>query len=57
MGLLDAFTTQYGGTQWRRSVVARVGRTVVLTLVEPSRGAGDPDQAVDGARLAVAKLG
>ncbi len=55
-GLLDAFTS-YGDTQWRRSVVARVGRTVVLTVVEPSRGPGDADQAVDGARLAVAKLG
>jgi hypothetical protein len=56
VGLLDAFT-QYGGTQWRRSVVARVGRTVVLTVVEPTRGPGDADQAVEGARLAVAKLG
>ena len=57
VGLLDAWTTQYGGTTWRRSVVARAGRTVVLTVVEPSRGAGDADQAVEGARLAVAKLG
>jgi hypothetical protein len=56
VGLLDAFTV-YGDTQWRRSVVARVGRTVVFTVVEPTRGAGDADQAVDGARLAVAKLG
>ncbi|WP_028653654.1 sensor domain-containing protein [Nocardioides halotolerans] len=56
VGLLDGFTV-YGRTQWRRSVVARVGRTVVLTTVEPGRGAGDPDQAVAGARLAVAKLG
>jgi PknH-like protein len=56
VGLLDAFTV-YGDTQWRRSVVTRVGRTVVLTVVEPGRGPGDADQAVDGARLAVAKLG
>ena len=56
VGLLDAFTV-YGETQWRRSVVARVGRTVVFTVVAPARGPGDADQAVDGARLAVAKLG
>jgi hypothetical protein len=56
VGLLDAFT-QFGDTQWRRSVVVRKGRTVVLTVVEPSRGRGNADQAVDGARLAVAKLG
>ena len=37
VGLLDAFTV-YGATQWRRSVVARVGRTVVFTVVEPNRG-------------------
>ena len=56
VGLLDAFT-QSGDTQWRRSVVARVGKTVVFTVVEPTRGTGNADQAVDGARLAVAKLG
>jgi hypothetical protein len=55
-GLLDAFTV-YGDTQWRRSVVARVGRTVVFTVVEPNHGSGDARQAVKGARLAVAKLG
>lgn len=56
VGLLDAFT-QYGDTQWRRSVVARVGRTVVFTVVEPNRGTGNAAQSVEGARLAVAKLG
>ncbi len=56
IGLLDAFTV-YGDTQWRRSVVARVGRTVVFTVVEPNRGTGNAAQSVEGARLAVAKLG
>ena len=55
-GLLDAFTVR-GDTQWRRSVVARVGRTVVFTVVQVGRGPGDADQSVAGARLAVAKLG
>ncbi len=56
VGLLDAFA-QAGSTQWRRYVAARAGRTVVLTVVEPTRGKGDADQAVEAARLAVAKLG
>jgi hypothetical protein len=47
----------YGDTQWRRSVVTRVGRTVVFMVVEPTRGTGNAAQAVKGARLAVAKLG
>jgi hypothetical protein len=56
VGLLDAFTV-YGDTQWRRSVVTRVGRTVVFMVVEPTRGTGNAAQSVKGARLAVAKLG
>lgn len=56
VGLVDGFTV-HGRTQWRRYAAARAGRTVVLTVVEPHRGKGDPDQAVEATRLAVAKLG
>ena len=56
VGLLDAFI-QYGDTTWRRTLVTRTGRTVLLLEVEPRRGTGSAARAVDAAELALAKLG
>ena len=56
VGLLDAFI-QYGETTWRRTLVTRLGRTVLLLEVEPRRGTGSASRVVDAAELALAKLG
>ena len=56
VGLLDAFI-QYGDTTWRRTLVTRLGRTVLLLEVEPRRGTGSAARVADAADLALAKLG
>jgi hypothetical protein len=56
VGMLDAFI-QYGLTSWRRTLLTRVGRTVLLLVVEPRRGTGSGSRIADAADLAWAKLG
>jgi len=56
VGLLDAFI-QYGDTTWRRTLLTRVGRTVLELVVEPRRGTGSASRAADAGDLALAKLG
>ncbi|HEX5086623.1 MAG TPA: hypothetical protein VFV89_02375 [Nocardioides sp.] len=56
VGLLDAFI-QYGDTTWRRTLLTRVGRTVLELVVEPRRGTGSATRAVEAAELALDKLG
>jgi hypothetical protein len=56
VGLLDAFI-QYGDTTWRRTLLTRVGRTVLFLEVEPRHGTGSASRVVDAAELALAKLG
>jgi hypothetical protein len=56
VGMLDAFI-QGGLTTWRRTLVTRVGRTVLLLMVEPTRGNGSAARIEDAADLAWSKLG
>jgi hypothetical protein len=56
VGMLDAFI-QYGLTTWRRTLLTRVGRTVMLLVVEPRRGVGSASRVADAADLAWSKLG
>lgn len=55
-GMLDAFI-QYGDTVWRRTVVARVGRTVSVVVVAPPNGVGSEARALELAQLAVVRAG
>jgi hypothetical protein len=56
VGMLDAFI-QGGLTTWRRTLLTRVGRTVMLLVVEPRRGTGSASRVADAADLAWSKLG
>jgi hypothetical protein len=56
VGMLDAFI-QYGLTTWRRTLLTRVGRTVLLVVVEPRHGTGSASRAAEAAELALDKLG
>ena len=56
VGMLDAFI-QSGVTTWRRTLLTRVGRTVMLLVVEPRRGFGSASRVADAADLAWSKLG
>jgi hypothetical protein len=56
VGMLDAFI-QYGLTTWRRTLLTRVGRTVMLVVVEPRHGTGSASRAAEAAELALDKLG
>lgn len=56
VGMLDAFI-QGGVTTWRRTLLTRVGRTVLLLVVEPRRGFGSASRVADAADLAWSKLG
>ena len=56
VGMLDAFI-QYGVTTWRRTLLTRVGRTVMLLVVEPRRSTGSASRVADAADLAWSKLG
>ncbi len=56
VGMLDAFI-QSGLTTWRRTLLTRVGRTVMLLMVEPPRGNGSASRIADAADLAWSKLG
>ena len=56
VGMLDAFI-QYGLTTWRRTLLTRVGRTVMLLVVEPRHGTGSAARVAEAADLAWSKLG
>lgn len=55
VGLLVAFA-QHGTTTWRRTLVARVGRSITVQEVEPYSGTGSADRLVTLSQLAVARL-
>lgn len=55
VGLLVAFS-QHGLTTWRRTLIARTGRTITLQEVEPYSGKGSADRLVEVSRLAVERL-
>ena len=55
VGMLVAFI-QHGDTTWRRTVVARTGRTVTVQTTEMPRGKGSPERAIEISRKAVRKL-
>ncbi len=57
VGLLDAFIEHGGLTTSRRTLLTRVGRTVMLLVVEPRRGFGSASRIADAADLAWSKLG
>jgi hypothetical protein len=57
VGMLDAFIEVGGLTTWRRTLLTRVGRTVMLLVVEPRRGFGSASRVADAADLAWSKLG
>ena len=57
VGLLDAFIGYGGLTTWRRTLLTRVGKTVMLLVVEPRRGFGSASRVADAADLAWSKLG
>ena len=55
VGMLEAFI-QYGGADWRRTVVARTGRTVSVQTLIPYKGKADPKRAIRISRKAIAQL-
>lgn len=55
VGLLVAFS-QHGFTTWRRTLIARTGRTVTLQEAVPHSGKGSADRLVAVSRLAVDRL-
>jgi hypothetical protein len=57
VGLLDAFIEHGGLTTWRRTLLSREGKTVMLLVVEPPRGFGSASRIEDAADLAWSKLG
>jgi hypothetical protein len=56
VGMVDAFI-QYGEDNWRRTLVTRVGRTVLVLVVTPRRGTGSASRIVEAADLALTKIG
>jgi hypothetical protein len=56
VGMVDAFI-QYGEDNWRRTLVTRVGRTVLVLVVTPRHGTGSASRIVDAADLALTKIG
>lgn len=55
IGLLNAFI-QYGEHTWRRTIVARTGRTVSVQEATPFTGKGAPKRVIKISRKAIGKL-
>ena len=55
VGILNAFI-QYGDPTWRRTVIARTGRTISVQEETPFAGKGTPKRVIKISRKAIAKL-